>query len=99
MGLGGGLSQEWASNAGMSVEELEREVVEGKRAVQHLVRSNIRLVLSIAKKYRSEFVDYSDLIQVRPGRNCRSYRTLLSRRKGQGKRRLPLSSGYGLSIL
>jgi len=32
---------------------------------RHQVRSNIRLVLSIAKKYRSEFVDYSDLIQVR----------------------------------
>jgi DNA-directed RNA polymerase sigma subunit (sigma70/sigma32) len=39
------------------------QVVEGKKAVQHLVRSNIRLVLSIAKKYRSDFVDYSDLIQ------------------------------------
>lgn len=47
------------------MEELEAEMVEGKRAVQHLVRSNIRLVLSIARKYRSEFVDYSDLIQVR----------------------------------
>lgn len=43
-------------------------MVEGKRAVQHLVRSNIRLVLSIARKYRSEFVDYSDLIQVRTTR-------------------------------
>lgn len=56
--------QEWAARAHMSVEELEAEMVEGKRAVQHLVRSNIRLVLSIARKYRSEFVDYSDLIQV-----------------------------------
>lgn len=51
------------------MEELEAEMVEGKRAVQHLVRSNIRLVLSIARKYRSEFVDYSDLIQVRTSRH------------------------------
>lgn len=56
--------QEWACRAGLSVEQLEAEMAVGKRAVQHLVRSNIRLVLSIARKYRSEFVDYSDLIQV-----------------------------------
>ena len=57
-------AQEWARGAGLSgPEELEAEMWQGKRAVQRLVRSNIRLVLSIAKKYRSEFVDYSDLIQ------------------------------------
>jgi RNA polymerase nonessential primary-like sigma factor len=59
------MTQEWASGVGLTRQELELEMSEGKRAVQRLVRSNIRLVLSIAKKYRSEFVDYSDLIQVR----------------------------------
>lgn len=43
--------------------ELERLVETGKAARDHLIRSNTRLVVSIAKKYRERGLSFLDLIQ------------------------------------
>lgn len=51
---------------GISREErpiLERQVEEGEVARQRLIRSNLRLVISIAKRYRGQGLTFLDLIQ------------------------------------
>ncbi|MFQ5886971.1 MAG: sigma-70 family RNA polymerase sigma factor [Anaerolineae bacterium] len=42
---------------------LERQVEEGEMARQRLIRSNLRLVISIAKRYRGQGLTFLDLIQ------------------------------------
>lgn len=42
---------------------LERQVEEGELARQRLIRSNLRLVISIAKRYRGQGLTFLDLIQ------------------------------------
>ncbi|MGI8685498.1 MAG: sigma factor [Acidimicrobiales bacterium] len=42
---------------------LDRRVHEGRRAIQRFVQSNLRLVVSIAKRYRSPSLSLLDLIQ------------------------------------
>jgi len=42
---------------------LERRVEEGEAARQRLIRSNLRLVISIAKRYRGQGLTFLDLIQ------------------------------------
>lgn len=44
-------------------ENLERKVLEGKLAREHLIEANTRLVVSIAKKYMGRGVPFLDLIQ------------------------------------
>lgn len=44
-------------------EELNNRVTKGKRAAQKLVESNLRLVVSIAKKYRGYGIPLLDLVQ------------------------------------
>ncbi|MFK8183329.1 MAG: RNA polymerase sigma factor, RpoD/SigA family [Phormidesmis sp.] len=53
----------WAKEAGLSTEELKRKVEAGKRARAKMVRSNLRLVVSIAKKYSGQSLELMDLIQ------------------------------------
>jgi RNA polymerase primary sigma factor len=43
--------------------ELETVIREGEEAREHLIRANVRLVVSIAKKYRGNGVPFLDLIQ------------------------------------
>ena len=62
LGAEPGLS-EWANAAHMTPETLQRAVNVGQRAKQKMVEANLRLVVSIAKKYIKRNVDLMDLIQ------------------------------------
>ena len=53
----------WAEETDLSTEELKQAVAAGKRARTKMVESNLRLVVSIAKKYTGHSLDMMDLIQ------------------------------------
>ncbi len=53
----------WAESAGLSVETLNRDLKVGQRARTKMVRSNLRLVVSIAKKYTGHSLEMMDLVQ------------------------------------
>ena len=54
---------EWAQKAQVSVSQLQKELKVGQRANRKMVESNLRLVVSIAKKYNKAKVEFLDLIQ------------------------------------
>jgi RNA polymerase nonessential primary-like sigma factor len=53
----------WAEIAGLTVQELEQIEVEGIRAKEHMIKANLRLVVSVAKKYQNRGLELLDLIQ------------------------------------
>jgi RNA polymerase nonessential primary-like sigma factor len=53
----------WAELSEMSVEELEEIKNEGTRAKDHMIKANLRLVVSVAKKYQNRGLELLDLIQ------------------------------------
>ena len=55
--------RQWAQLANISVEELATLQKEGARAKEHMIKANLRLVVSVAKKYQKRGLELLDLIQ------------------------------------
>jgi RNA polymerase nonessential primary-like sigma factor len=53
----------WAEIAGLTVEEIQQVQTEGIRAKEHMIKANLRLVVSVAKKYQNRGLELLDLIQ------------------------------------
>lgn len=53
----------WAELAEMTVETLEKTQAEGVEAKDHMIKANLRLVVSVAKKYQNRGLELLDLIQ------------------------------------
>ena len=53
----------WAELTKLSVAELESAIQEGIRAKEHMIKANLRLVVSVAKKYQNRGLELLDLIQ------------------------------------
>lgn len=53
----------WAEIAEMTVETIERIQTEGIEAKDHMIKANLRLVVSVAKKYQNRGLELLDLIQ------------------------------------
>ena len=53
----------WAKLASLSVDDLVHQQSEGVRAKEHMIKANLRLVVSVAKKYQNRGLELLDLIQ------------------------------------
>lgn len=55
--------QRWAELAQVTVAELDAIQLAGTRAKEHMIKANLRLVVSVAKKYQNRGLELLDLIQ------------------------------------
>ena len=53
----------WAEVVGCEVKELEKTQKNGIHAKEHMIKANLRLVVSVAKKYQNRGLELLDLIQ------------------------------------
>ncbi|MDF5724954.1 MAG: RNA polymerase sigma factor SigC [Rhizonema sp. PD37] len=53
----------WAEIAKLKVEELEKIQSDGLSAKEHMIKANLRLVVSVAKKYQNRGLELLDLVQ------------------------------------
>jgi RNA polymerase nonessential primary-like sigma factor len=60
--LSGG-KRRWAEIAELTVEELEKIQTQGLQAKEHMIKANLRLVVSVAKKYQNRGLELLDLVQ------------------------------------
>nr|CAB83106.1 sigma factor 2 [Sinapis alba] len=54
---------QWASAAGVDKKTLRKRITHGTQCKDRMIKSNIRLVISIAKNYQGAGMDFQDLVQ------------------------------------
>ena len=53
----------WAKAAQITVSQLQNLIIQGQNAKHKLIEANLRLVVSVAKKYQNYNLELTDLIQ------------------------------------
>lgn len=53
----------WAELSGLTIKELDHIQTQGIHAKEHMIKANLRLVVSVAKKYQNRGLELLDLIQ------------------------------------
>ena len=55
--------QAWGTQAGLDSKELKVALRNGRRAKDHMIQANLRLVVAVAKKYQQRGMELLDLVQ------------------------------------